>query len=324
MPIALEGRIKPIRETVMCYSAQLHQDYREYLREHGATLDVHEFARLFWKRDREGKWVKIPNAMEAAFLASGDVPEINELIDKFRQDEIETLEQEIFVQKKRVADAERKLRDKVTKKAQDDVRIGTNKIEQVKGWLGDLKRNKPQGKDSRIYPGWYAPVMVVEDGKRIVRPMRYGCLPAGKPKNFEKKYPNTYNARRDNLEGYWKVLFGHTHGLIIADVFYENVETGGKNEVLAFTPRTGEPMLIACLWSRWTDPKGEEPDLFSFAAITDDPEPEVAAAGHDRTIINIKPEHIEAWLNPEPSNLDAIYAIFDDRRHPYYEHRIAA
>lgn len=46
---------------------------------------------------------------------------------------------------------------------------------------------------------------------------------------------------------------------------------------------------------------------------------EVAAAGHDRTISNIKPEHVDAWLNPDPSNLDASFAIFDNKRHPYYE-----
>lgn len=92
--------------------------------------------------------------------------------------------------------------------------------------------------------------------------------------------------------------------------------------MVQFTPRTGESMLIACLWSHWTDP-GKGPDLLSFAAITDDPEPEVVEAGHDRTI-NIRPEHIDAWLNPDPKNLAALYAIFDDKRHPYYEHRLAA
>jgi len=51
---------------------------------------------------------------------------------------------------------------------------------------------------------------------------------------------------------------------------------------------------------------------------------ELAAARHDRTIINVKPEHVDAWLNPEPDNLAASYAIFDDKRHPYYEHRLAA
>ena len=106
--------------------------------------------------------------------------------------------------------------------------------------------------------------------------------------------------------------------------FYENVEIGGKNQVLEFAPRTGEPMYIACLWSEWRDPGGREPDLLSFAAITDEPEPEVAATGHDRTIINIRPEYLDAWLNPDPRDLAGLHAILHDRRHPYYEHRIAA
>ena len=110
----------------------------------------------------------------------------------------------------------------------------------------------------------------------------------------------------------------------MASRFYEWVTVEGESRELEFVPRTGEDMLIACLWSHWIDPKGKEPDLLSFAAITDDPEPEVAAAGHDRTIINIKPEHIEAWLNPDPENLQALYAIFDDKRHPFDEHLVAA
>jgi len=62
----------------------------------------------------------------------------------------------------------------------------------------------------------------------------------------------------------------------------------------------------------------------SFAAITDDPPEEVRAAGHDRCIIPIKPEHAGAWLAPDPKNLAARYAILDDRERPYYEHRLAA
>lgn len=58
--------------------------------------------------------------------------------------------------------------------------------------------------------------------------------------------------------------------------------------------------------------------------LTDEPPPEVAAAGHDRCIIPIKPENIGAWLNPDASDLAALYAILDDRDRPYYEHRPAA
>ena len=67
-----------------------------------------------------------------------------------------------------------------------------------------------------------------------------------------------------------------------------------------------------------------EPDLLSFAAITDEPPDEVSAAGHDRCIIPIKPEYIDAWLNPDPANIKASLDILDDRKRPYYEHRLAA
>jgi len=64
--------------------------------------------------------------------------------------------------------------------------------------------------------------------------------------------------------------------------------------------------------------------LLSFAAITDEPPPEVAEAGHDRCIVQIKPENIDAWLNPDPRSLAACYEILDDRPRPYYEHRLEA
>ena len=51
---------------------------------------------------------------------------------------------------------------------------------------------------------------------------------------------------------------------------------------------------------------------------------EIAAAGHDRCVIPIKPENVDAWMNPDPKNLAALYAILDNRARPYYEHWLAA
>ncbi|HEU4781125.1 MAG TPA: hypothetical protein VFS58_14680, partial [Steroidobacteraceae bacterium] len=66
------------------------------------------------------------------------------------------------------------------------------------------------------------------------------------------------------------------------------------------------------------------PPLLSFAAITDEPPPEVAAAGHDRMIINLKPAHLDAWLSPAGRSLDELQAILSDRQAPYYEHEVMA
>lgn len=309
----------------MCYSAQIAEEYRKFVRATGSAIDIESYVRVYWWREGEEgrRRPKVPRAIEREILEHGPA-EVAELIRQWDAWEVGQLTREIFTQRRRVADAERALRAKDTKKAKEDVRIGTAKAAAAQRRLDALKGKGSSG-DRRIFPGVYCPVLVAEGGDRVLRLMRYQCRPAGKPAFYDRKFPGTYNARRDNLEGFWKDLFGHSHALMVADVFFENVEgPDGKNRVLAFTPRTREPMLIACLWSEWTDPKGKEPPLLSFAAITDDPEPEVAAAGHDRTVVNIQPQHVDAWLKPDPQDLDRLQAVLDDKRHPYYEHREAA
>ncbi|WP_140637373.1 SOS response-associated peptidase family protein [Methylibium rhizosphaerae] len=312
----------------MCYSAQIWADYRKYVRVFGAVMDIREFVDTFWHR-REEMTLKLPKALEAAFESepaySEELRKIQQAIAEYKAERTSNLEQQLFKQVKRRADAERVLASgKVTKKAQEDLRISTSKIDQLKGWLNDLRRTELTDEDSRIFPGHYAPVMVWEDGQRVVKPMRYQCRPPGKPAFYDTKYPGTYNARRDNLEGeFWKPLFGCSHGVMLASAFYENVSRPEGNVVLEFRPRPQHDMLVACLWSRWVSPDGKE-ELLSFAAITDEPPEEVAAAGHDRCIIPIKPEHLDAWLQPDAANLKEQYAILDDRERPYYEHRLAA
>ncbi|WP_277182797.1 SOS response-associated peptidase family protein [Caballeronia sp. BR00000012568055] len=319
----------------MCYSAQIQAGYRRYVKMFGAQMDIREFARLFWER-AEGSKAKIPKAMEAPFLdpQNDDERQIREFINRFNIEQAATLEQDLFKQRTRLADAERALQTKVTKAATESRRIATDKIDSSLRRLDDLRRTTLKDRDARIFPGHYAPVLVVENGQYVVKPMRYQCRIAGKPANYDVRFPGTYNARRDNLEGFWKPLFGYSHGLMIVSRFYENVSQarmegrtlaeGEKDEnvVLEFKPDSGEDMLVACLWSRWT--AKDQPDLLSFAAITDEPPAEVAAAGHDRCIVPIKPENVEAWLNPDASNLAALQAILDDRDRPYYEHRLAA
>ncbi len=314
----------------MCYSAQTWAAYRKYVKVWGADISIDEFVRLYGYRAQGGK-VRIPKAMDAEFRRpSTDAErEIAAMIEAFNREQGDVLSREVFAQRKRQADASRTLAIKVTKKGLNDLRVSTDKIDKAMTRMADLKRTELKPKDSRIFPGTYTPVMVMENGRKVVRPMRYQCRLAGKPASYDVRYPGTYNARRDNLEGYWRQQFGYTHGVMVVERFYENVERLDEqgrpyNAVLEFTPGDGREMIVACLWSRWIDPAGKEPDLLSFAAITDEPPPEVAAAGHDRCIVSIKPENVDAWLQPDASNLQALYAILDDRARPYYEHRLAA
>jgi putative SOS response-associated peptidase YedK len=229
-----------------------------------------------------------------------------------------------------LVNAERSLKEKETKRAREDLRIASNKIETLTTRLTDLRRRETKSDDDRIFPMMYAGVIIKQDGQNVLTPMRYFCRPAGSPSFYDKKFPGLYNARRDNLEKFWQEQFGHHHALMVVESFYENVrlhamqqrelEAGEeeRNVVLQFTPEPAQTLLIACLWSHWTDPK--EPEHRGFAAITDEPPADVAAAGHDRCVINLRPEHVEAWLTPEGRKADQLQAILSDRAVPVLRH----
>lgn len=321
----------------MCYSAQIERDYGRYLRVVGPqnALNKEDFVRKYWERQNDFPSMKIPKFVDAWFKhpQTDQEAKVAEAISLYNANRISTIEQELFKQKKRLADAERKLQTKTTKAALKDQEIAPKKIAQCLGWLEDIKRTEFKTRDSYIFPDYYAPVIVMEEGKKTIKLMRYQCRPAGTPKFLDKDL-TTFNARRDNLSGkFWKPLFGYSHGILIINSFFEKVSKAklegrelkpGEEDpsvTLQFYPQPQQVMYIACLWSHWKE--GDE-ELDSFAAITDDPPPEVLAAGHDRVIIPIKEENIDAWLNPDPKNLDAMQAILEDRARPYYEHRMAA
>lgn len=303
----------------MCYSAKIQANYREYVRRYGAEMDIETFRRLFFAR-AAGSDIKIPKAVDAALVGVDE--EISAAIAAYRSQRTRKVETDLFEQRTRLAAAEKKLAVKITKKAGEDVRIATDKIEAAQRGLDDLRRRDLQERDSRIFPGWYAPVLIELDGKRVVVPMRYRCRLPGWTEADEKQKPGTYNARLDSLSTAWRKVFGFTHGLVLVDAFFENVKRDGQNVVLRFDPTPPQPMQVACLWTR-TEIQGGD-DLWSFAAITDDPPPEVEAAGHDRCIVPIKSSNVDAWLAPDPSRRAQLREILLDRERPYYEHQLAA
>ncbi len=308
----------------MCYSAQVQDSYDEYCEQFGAEMDIETFAKLYGMMLYDNRIKTLPG-MDAAFTADPrtNLQRIRGAIQQHRAQQVAKLGKEIVDQRERLAKAEIALQTKVTKMATDDKRIATNKIERALEKLADLQRSDARSVDSRMYPGYYVPVLIMENGKKIVRPMRYQCRIAGSPENFDTRFPGTYNARMDNLDGFWRKQFGYTHGVAIVTAFFEYVvSANGEKVVLEFKPHTGQNMYVACLWSHWTAP--DKDDLYSFAFITDEPPVEVMAAGHDRCIIPLKRENVDAWLDPDPNDLDSLYDTLEDRERPYYEHLKAA
>jgi putative SOS response-associated peptidase YedK len=277
----------------MCYSAQVIQMVRKLNRQLGIRLDYDEVERLFFRR-LDDPSLNISRGFEANFEdpTTDQERRIKSAIDEHRARLSSKVEKDLFTQKTRLVNAERSLTQKETKKAREDVRIATTKIETLTGKLGNLRNTEPNEEDNRIFPFVYTGVIVKKDGQNLLTPMRYHCRPAGKPAYLDRQFPGLYNARRDNLEKFWSEQFGSHHAILVVESFYENVKrhtmerrqlAAGETEeniVLQFKPEPAQTLYVACLWSNWTDPK--EQGLRGFAAITDDPPPDVSAAGHDR------------------------------------------
>ena len=107
----------------MCYSAKIRADYRWYVRTFGAIISIADFVHLYWERG-QGSKAKIPKAMDAAFSdpKTDDEHKIKAMIDAYDTDQTSKLEQEVFKQRKRLADAERTLQTKTTKPATESKR----------------------------------------------------------------------------------------------------------------------------------------------------------------------------------------------------------
>lgn len=190
--------------------------------------------------------------------------------------------------------------------------------------------------DGRVFPGYFANVIVQEGNKRVLAPMRYRIRPFGSKEEIPDKF-GVYNARIDSLTSKqtWKPLFMKKHGLVPFTNFYEWVldpeekndlalfnfleedqknalgeNLKAKKRLISFFPENRDIMWAPCLWDEWTSSDGNI-SFKSFAIITDDPPKEVEMMGHDRCPIFLKKEFIEEWLKPE--NFNEIMGILKSR-----------
>ncbi|WP_129778611.1 SOS response-associated peptidase family protein [Peristeroidobacter soli] len=318
----------------MCYAALVSADLRRLERELGARIEFAAFQRAYEARLVEPKAFRIPIALDRQFLGMTDsaAAPIVEAIEKFRKQHTTEWEAEIFEQRRRHADAERKLAQNVTKSAQKDFQVSTDKIEQRLKWLKDFRDAETSEEDIVMYPMHYGPLVTEVDGERRVTPMRYHCRLPGHAPDMDKRLMGNYNARIDSLEDWWRPIFGKNHGLLVLDGFRENVKVHDmqgrelkegerpENVVLQFNPKDETPMLVPCIWARWE--RGGEV-LNSMALITDDPPVEVAQAGHNRCPINLTHDSALAWLAPKGRSSAELFEILAQRHRPYYEHRVA-
>lgn len=302
----------------MCYSALLIKAYEEYERMFSAPFDLPAFHRLYRQRELD-LLLKIPAAMDSLLMA---VDPLNAAIIRdsdrnWRSNcaaEIARLELEIT-----------ELTGRLPKKADAAAKAPLNEAKRRRKSLETvLKSVVDSGDTYRIYPKYFAPLILEEGGERKTVPARYRVLPRSGVE-YPDEY-NTYNAVREMLavRRTWKPLFGQKHALFPFLRFYEwlkNPRTGKKEEV-PFAPSGYQRMWAASLYEEYDDPRIGK--IRSFAMITDLPPPEVAEAGHDRCPIFLREDCVDAWLRPQGKATEELDQILDSKQNAYFENSMVA
>jgi putative SOS response-associated peptidase YedK len=311
----------------MCYSAKVVARWREFCRASSIRIDLEEFHRLYTLRQHDGLAARLPRGFDLEFSSPEAELErqIQAAIAAWRTQRMAELERELFAQRRRLAEAERRLAAGPTKSAQESRRIASNRIQQALSKLTLLRGDQPHPDDCRIFPMGYAPILVRRGGELLLTPARYQIRPRGKPAGIDRQL-TLFNARRDRLTAeWWRPLFGTSHAILPAVSFFENVAgPDGRNRVLEFIPANGRTLWIACLYVEWGDPRDPASRLQSFASITDEPTPEVAATGHDRVPVNLTWEAALRWLDPSGLGEAELMSLLDQRQGTRYVCREAA
>ena len=175
----------------------------------------------------------------------------------------------------------------------------------------------PSSNAHDVFPTYPGPIVLRSHNtdRTAIGMARFGLLPAwAKEETFGRK---TYNARVETVAQ--KPSFKHAwikrhYALALADAFYEPCYESGKAVRTAIQQVNQEPMAIASIWDTWTEPETGEL-IVSFSMLT------IEASNHSvmrrmhkpeeekRTVVPLRPELFNAWLNATPEEAQALLQI---------------
>jgi putative SOS response-associated peptidase YedK len=145
-----------------------------------------------------------------------------------------------------------------------------------------------------IAPTQPVPVVIVDNGARRFRLMRWGFLPSWV--KDPRKFTLLINARSETVldKPAFRNAIRRRRCLVPSDGYYEWKTAGACKQPYLIHPQGGGPIGFAGLWETWVGPNGEELD--TIAIVT------AAARGgmaelHDRVPVTIAPQDYTRWLD---------------------------
>jgi len=162
-----------------------------------------------------------------------------------------------------------------------------------------------------IAPTQPVPVVILENGGRHFRLMRWGLIPAWA--KDPRKISLMFNARSETVQyrPAFKNAIKRRRCLIPADGYYEWQDAGGRRRPYFIYRRDGRAIGLAALAETWMGPNGEEMD--SVAIVTAPASADLAVL-HHRVPVTISPDDFERWLDCRANDVETAMALLSGPR----------
>jgi len=157
-----------------------------------------------------------------------------------------------------------------------------------------------------IAPTQPVPVVIVENGARHFRLMRWGLIPAWI--KDPRKFTLLINARSETVteKPAFKNAIRRRRCLIPADGYYEWQASDGRKRPYFIHRRDAALFGLAGLAETWIGPNGEELDT---VAIVTAPASADLAVLHHRVPVTIEAGDFERWLDCRDDDAEAVLAL---------------
>jgi putative SOS response-associated peptidase YedK len=157
-----------------------------------------------------------------------------------------------------------------------------------------------------IAPTQPIPVVIVENGVRHFRLMRWGLLPSWV--KDPRQFTLLINARSETVQAKpaFKNAIRRRRCLIPADGYYEWQGSEKPKRPYFIHRRDGAPIGLAGLAETWIGPNGEELDT---VAIVTAPASADLGVLHHRVPVTIAPDDFERWLDCREDNAENVMAL---------------
>lgn len=150
-----------------------------------------------------------------------------------------------------------------------------------------------------------------EAGRRVPRMMKWGLIPHWA--RDDKMQYSTFNARSEEFitkPAFRDVWKAGQRCLVVTDGFYEwkKLDDKGKlKQPYAIAPAAGGNMVMAGLWSKWSDKKSGE-DVLSCTIMTTSSN-EAMSSLHNRMPVILDDADWPAWLGETPAPPEDLLAL---------------